>query len=269
MKKHFAIALAATMVVGGMSVRSFADDSPAVDAQQKAAQAAQQAGNQGGTAAQNAGSGAAAAAQNLADRAERASDEVRQAIPSSAAQVDTTANGEDVQNQLSKLADAVLQPGQLNQAVQQYLVKADQKRIGEIKVEQTTDYDQAVTQLRQDFKAKYNQDLNLGNANEFTRSRAIVATVTDPSALRQWPVSSERAEANQAVTAGEKIAGQYASPSVGQGSTPPGVTDARMLRRPARTPTPPRRASSRGTRLPSFTWTATAIKTAPGRGIRN
>ena len=70
MKKHFAIALAATMVVGGMSVRSFADDSPAVDAQQKAAQAAQQAGNQGGTAAQNAGSGAAAAAQNLADRAE-------------------------------------------------------------------------------------------------------------------------------------------------------------------------------------------------------
>jgi hypothetical protein len=156
--KHLCIVAAAALAVGGMGLTSaMGQDTPPAD---------RSAAERAGDAARDAGQAAGQAAQ---DAEKAASDAARAA--------DTPAkNTEEIHDVLAQVAEAALTKEGLDDMVERF-VDADRNRLGQNQnvLKDTQELDGRIAQIRNDWKAKYNEDFDITDEEKVYGGFAMIA----------------------------------------------------------------------------------------------
>lgn len=153
MRKHLSIVAAAAMAVGAMgwTTSATAQDAPPADNRNAAERAADSTG---------------AAAKGAADAT---SDALRTS--------DTpNKNSEEINDVLAQVAEAALTKEGLDDMAERF-VDADRNRIGQNQdaLKNTTELDGRIAQLRDDWKAKYSEDFDIGDEDKVYGGFAMIA----------------------------------------------------------------------------------------------
>jgi len=170
MNKHLSIVAAAALAVGTMGLStSHGQETPPADnrnAAEKTGDAARDAGSATGDAARDAGQAVGDAAR---DTGRAASDAARTA--------DTpNKNNEEINDVLAQVAEAALTKEGLDDMAERF-VDADRNRLGQNKdaLKNTADLDGRIASVRNDWKAKYNEDFDISDEDKVFAGFAMIS----------------------------------------------------------------------------------------------
>jgi len=164
MRKHLSLVAAAAMAVGamGLTTAAIAQDAPPVDNRNAAERAVD-----------NTGAAARDAADATKDAAKGAADATRDTLRTS----DTpNKNSEEINDVLAQVAEAALTKEGLDDMAERF-VDADRNRIGQNQdaLKNTTELDGRIAQLRDDWKAKYSEDFDIGDEDKVYGGFAMIS----------------------------------------------------------------------------------------------
>jgi len=167
MKKHLSIVAAAALAVAGMGLTAQAQDAPPADNQNAAERAVDRTGDALNRAADATG-----------DAARNASDATKDAlgVGERTATAGPAANKEEIHDVLAQVAEAAMTKDGLDDLVERF-VDADRNRIGqnEAAIDDNPDLDGRIATLRDDWKAKYNQEFDINDEEKVYDGFAMIS----------------------------------------------------------------------------------------------
>jgi len=182
-KKHVRILTAATLAVGGFAF------TPMARAADDAGAAAQNAADKTSDAAQKAADNTSNAAQNAADKTSDAAQRAADKTGDTTVKRDQAKDANDIRETLSDVTEAAVKKGTFDDLVER-TAAPDRQRIGKFAEQKFDDLDGRSDQFLQDWKAKYNEDFDIGKASEIYNDQMVSISEMNPAEAR---------------TAGEKI----------------------------------------------------------------
>jgi hypothetical protein len=181
--KHLRVWTAAALAIGGYAFipQAFAADD--------AGAAAQNANNAAQNAADNTSNAANNAANNASNSAQNAADKTSTGDRLTGTTAADSKNAGDIRNTLKDVTEAAVKKGTFDDLVER-TAAPDRQRIGKFAEEKFADLDGRADQFLKDWKEKYNQDFDIGKADDIYNQQMVSISEMNP---------------NEARTAGEKI----------------------------------------------------------------